>query len=543
MTLNLQERHLIRKMAKLTKEQLVRIDWHSWMKYCAYLPSKERYGFKGYEYLEAITQRPWKPGDELFLEKSAQCGASELAISWQLWMAERKLPGFKGMGYVFPAMTQLQDHIKARVAPILEVDRFRYKVQNANLRYIRYNNIPWYFRSGNSRALKSWPADAIVIDEFDEFEDPISIVPTIEARLNASDYKWVFGLSTPTHPDIGIDKAIAMCNQHQWYVICDHCKHEFSPLNEVKIAGFENCVDRFPGKQTAGFVCPNCRELTITTGASGTWRLDSEKGNQKYSYSISRLFLANASLGELLDKYEEALNLQEFYNSDLGLPYSPPNSRLQRSDLTDLANGDVELARSSAKSTWAGVDVGKECHYAIGLGVENGTRKVIAYGKCKFEELPRILELYSVKYSVIDLRPYELEVKKVIRGHRTYYACDFNTGNQQDWYTITRADTETSDKSVKIVKADRTQSCDNLIEFIAARKKYMFPGGIKGDKDFIGQMCSVMRVDKVNKETSEVKGLYKSTSKKDHYFFAMAYLNLAFNLKKSSFAKLGGLFF
>lgn len=530
-------------MAQISKSELIKADWYSWMLQCAHLPNKERYTFKGYEYLAEITKRKWEPGDEVFIEKSAQCGASELAIDWQLWMAERELTNFRGMGYVFPAMVQLQDHIKARVAPILEVDRFRHKVQNANLRYIRYNNVPWYFRSGQSRALKSWPADCIVIDEFDEFEDPITIVPTIEARMNASRYKWLLGLSTPTHPDIGIDKAITLCNQHNWYVNCMRCGKSFSPLNEVKLNSFDNCVDRYKNSPEAGFICPHCRELTDTNGAKGQWILDVQKPIKKYSYSISRLFLANANLGELFDKYEEALNLQEFYNSDLGLPYSPPNSRLKRKDITDAAIGDTEIAYSYSKPTWAGVDVGKDCHYTIAIGEENGMKKVIAYGKCRFEELARILERYMVKYLVIDLRPYELEVKKIIRGNSKYFACDFNSGNMENWYTVTRADTETTDKAVKIVKADRTQSCDNLIEMIAGKKKFIFPGQVKGDNDFINQLCTVMRVDKSNKETGDITGIYKSASKKNHYFFSLVYLNLAFNLRKSGFAKLGGLIY
>jgi len=128
-------------------------DWYSWMIDRAYLPMGEKYLFKGYEYLKDICKRPWSPGDEIFVEKSAQCGASELAIDWCLWMAERGLPNFRGMGYVFPAMGQLRDHIKARVTPIINMDGFRSKVGPANLGYIEYNKVPWYFRSGNSRAL------------------------------------------------------------------------------------------------------------------------------------------------------------------------------------------------------------------------------------------------------------------------------------------------------------------------------------------------------------------------------------------------------
>jgi len=533
----------------LSKQQLLRVDFYSWLLECGHLPNGQRYGFQGYDYLKKIAEMPWSPGDERYIKKSAQCGVSELAIQWMFWLCERRLADFKGIGYIFPAREQLHDHIKARVDPILEIKRFHENLREANLRFIRYCNVPLYFRSGGggskgaaTKALKGWPADSVIVDEFDEYTNPITIIPAVQARLNASKYKWIFGMSTPTHPDTGIDRVSKICTQYNWYIKCDKCKKEFSPLNEVVISGFENCVIRDDDAE-AKFLCPNCREFTQTCGAPGEWRKDADYPGQRTSFSISRLFLPNTSLTDLLDKYEEALNLQEFYNSDLGLPYSPPNSRLSRANITDCCNGDVDIKSHSSEATWAGIDVGKQCHYLIGKPNENGDKQIISYGKCNFSELDNILSLFSVKYMVIDLRPYEQEVKKILRGERGRYACDFNAGNMEDWYKITKVDSETIDKTVRIVKADRTQTCDHLIDQIVSKKKFVFPARVRGDNDFISQMCSPMRIEKMNKDTGEVRAVYRSESKKDHYFFAAAYLNLAFNLKKSSFAKIGGLFF
>ena len=151
-----------------------------------------------------------------------------------------------------------------------------------------------------------------------------------------------------------------------------------------------------------------------------------------------------------------------------------------------------------------------------------------------------ILNIFCVKFLVIDLRPYETEVKKIVRGERGRFACDFNSGASEEWYRIIKVDEETGMGSVRILKADRTQSCDNLIESFISKRKYILPGKVKGDNDFISQLCSPMRIDKVAKETGEVKAIYKSDSKKDHFFFAFVYLNLAFNIKKGSSVKLLG---
>ena len=532
-------------MSKITKEWLWKNDWYSWMKDNYFLPNKEKYTFKGYEYLLDIVKRPWNPGDQLYIKKSSQCGASELAIAWCLWLMERCLKGFSGVGYLFPAKTLLNDHMKARVFPILEMARFMRNTGISNLGLIKYRNIPWYFRSGNSRALKGWPASAIAVDEFDEYEDPIKIIPSVEARFNApqtaSKYAWIFGLSTPTHPNVGIDRAAEISTQYNWYVTCPKCSKKFSPLNEVILSGFDNCVV-WVTNDKAGFLCPHCREPVQPPGLPGQWEKDTETTNQKYSYSISRLFLESASLEKMLNSYEEALNIQEFYNSDLGLPYSPPNSRLTRANIMQAALGDIEIETSSSRATWMGMDVGKPCHYLIGLPGGGKLSKVISYGTCNFDQIESIITRFNVKTMVIDLRPEENSVKNLIKGRRGFYACDFNTGsNQIDWYNIIRADSGVTGAVSMILKAQRTESCDKVIENVVVTKKMIFPGKVKGDENFIAQMCAPMRIDGVDKKTGDVKSFYKSTSRKDHYFFACVYLNLAFNLRRGSFAKLGPL--
>ena len=527
-----------------TEAYLLKNDFYTWMIKRAILPEGAKYSFKDYEYLIDICKRVWKKRDQVYVEKPSQVGISEIAIDWFLWLAERKLPNFKGMGYIFPAKKQFDAHIKARIAPILSHKDFCGNLGLSNLEYTVYNKIPWYFRCGHSRDLKSFRADAIAVDEFDEYENPISIIPTVEARFKASPYKWILGLSTPTYPDMGIDLAIKQCTQHHWFVSCDICHKKFSPLVECITSGFEDTVVLAPITKKVGFVCPNCKELTNTCGAPGGWEITSTLDNQKYSYSVSGLFVKQVTLKELYTKYEAGLNLPEFFNSELGLPYSPANSRLKRSDIEAMAIGPMDLKKVYAHPTWAGIDVGNVCHYIIGTKNEDNKNHIINYGTCKFEELPNILKAMNTKCMVIDLRPEEVSAKNIIRGHKHFYACDFNVGKQIDWYTKILADGETSDQKVRILKASRTQSCDKLIMQIISKKQYVYPSSVKSDNDFMNQMCSVQRVEKENKETKEKTSFYTSTSTKDHYFFAHAYLNIAFNLKHGSgIAKLAGLFF
>lgn len=532
----------------ITKEDLLRADFHSWMKERWVLPSGDKYSFAGHEYLEQIAKHNWKKGDQVFAMKPSQVGMSEIAVAFLLWMNDRNLPNYQGIGYFFPARAQLQDHIKARFFPAFEHDmpESRYlnsKLGNANLRYVSYNKKPIYFRSGQTRReMISIALDAAVIDEFDEFENPISVVPTLEMRFQHSKYGYLLGLSTPTIPDTGIDQAFSLSNQHNWYVACQKCHKEFAPLVEVKIVGIENTVVRSPLSGVVGFVCPHCHDLTQTNGVTGQWRLDEKKDNQKYAYGVSRLFTEGHTLSKILTKYEEDLNVQEFYNSVLGIAYAAANARLTRSAVNDLCTGPEKQFGHSTEPTWMGIDVGKKCHWVVGKPTPTGQKQIIAYGQCPFGELKAVCARYNVKYCVIDLRPYEQEVKQFIGGTRGFMACDFNSGNQEDWYRLTKVDSETSDKTLRVVKADKTQCCDILIREMMGKKTFVLPGNTKGDNTFVNQMCAPVRVDKTDKDTGDIKAIYGNGGRADHYFFAMVYFLLACQLKRSVSVSLGKLF-
>lgn len=533
----------------ITEDQLLRSDLYSWMIKRAVLPNGKPYSFDGHEYLIEPAKRAWKvgkekgkPGDEVFFEKPSQVGVSEFLINFAFWMCERKLPNYKGIGYFFPATPQLRDHIKARVIPILETPYFKQRRGMANLSYVQYAGCPIYFRGGQTRRdLISMPLDAAIIDEFDEFEDPVGVIPTLEARFGASDYGFLLGASTPTLPDTGIDQAFSLSNQFNWYVKCDLCSKDFPPLLEVKNSGFENCVVRSPISKKVGFICPHCGELTQTNNG-GQWVLDQKKDVQKYAYGISRLFTKRHSLDAILSSFEEALNIQEFYNSVLGIAYTTGNSKIDRQDIVDLC-GPEPQATFSEDSTWMGVDVGRKCYWVVGKVLVTGHKQIIAYGNCPFDDLNSVVNRFNVKYGVIDLRPYENEAKRFIAGRRGFLACDFNTGNQEEWYKVITVDGEVKGHSTRILKADRTQSCDVLLREISSRKNFVFPSTTKGDNEFIRQVCAPARMEETSKKTGDVKAIYTNSGKADHYFFALLYFILSTQMKRGLSMQFGGSLF
>jgi hypothetical protein len=186
-----------------------------------------------------------------------------------------------------------------------------------------------------------------------------------------------------------------------------------------------------------------------------------------------------------------------------------------------------------------GVDVGLKCHWVVGKPKENQHVEVIAYGICDWDGLQDVENRFNVKHAVFDLRPYEQQVKKHVGARRGFYSCDFNTGNQEDWYRFVTTDDETMGSTGKLIKADRTQSCDHLINKLAVKKLLTLPMSAKSDLRFINQMCAPTRMMLPDAKTGDIRAVYNSGGKADHFFFACLYLLLAFETKRTGVAVLG----
>jgi hypothetical protein len=70
-------------------------------------------------------------------------------------------------------------------------------------------------------------------------------------------------------------------------------------------------------------------------------------------------------------------------------------------------------------------------------------------------------------------------------------------------------------------------------------KKVILPSYVKGDLRFVNQLTAPTRMDISDAKTGDIKHVYNSGGKADHYFFAMVYLMLALETKRSYVATLG----
>ncbi len=127
------------------------------------------FGFAGHEYLrelysDAVARLPY-----VVLEKAAQMGASEYAMTRMLWFLDR-YPKTKGI-FFLPSERLVQDFSSDRVSPVIDdsprLARVAAGTQNVGLKHIGHSSL--YLRGMFHKAgVKSIDADFIIFDELDE---------------------------------------------------------------------------------------------------------------------------------------------------------------------------------------------------------------------------------------------------------------------------------------------------------------------------------------------------------------------------------------
>jgi len=128
------------------------------------------------------------------------------------------------VGYIFSTKDALSSFSKERFSDL------RLKSDKLSSLFTVYDAVGFkqagesylYFAGGKSvQAMKSFAADDLILDEFDEI--PPNIVALAEVRLNESDLTHQLRLSTPTVLGKGIDAEYLRSDQNVWEVRRGHC--------------------------------------------------------------------------------------------------------------------------------------------------------------------------------------------------------------------------------------------------------------------------------------------------------------------------------
>lgn len=357
--------------------------------------------------------------------KPAQVGVSEMAVTrtlhaldvgayyWQTGKAGLNV------GYLFPTQTALYDFSKERFSnatgesPHLaglfssRFDDVGFKQAGQSFLYLR--------GAWSAKALKSFPADMLIFDEYDEMS-PVAVA-LAEKRLRQSVVKRRLYISTPTLPGLGIHALYLTSDQRVWEVLCSSCQ-TWSELNfwrDVRADGDNWDAWQRWDEETLLHArltthCPSCASEIDRCGP-GRWTAQRPEITAVRGYQIPSLCFPVVKLHDLARNAikVEPEQIQEFYRSDLGLPYEPKGSRITETMLNQLSHrlpGGQLPANVNFYNATMGVDVGRVLHYRVSATGSDGQLYVLEVGGVdEWSELDTLMAKHKIRQCVIDALP------------------------------------------------------------------------------------------------------------------------------------------
>lgn len=467
---------------------------------------------------------------EIIIQKSVQCGVSEWLVVRSLANAENGLSTF----YVLPTFTLRNTFVQNRVAKLFEVvpyyaQRLKHAEGSADSTSMKhYAKAALKFVGSNTpNEFKEFPADVMVIDEYDECDQ--TNIAKAPDRIKSSDHRIQIKIGNPTFDDFGINGEYQRSDQKEWAVECEHCgkyqaldwfKQVVREITEKQYELIDREWDESQDRDIRTY-CIHCGKPFNRLNSRAFWRAENPKSRIS-GYHFTRMMQSNTTIRELFSIFQTALTdqskLQAFYNSDLGLSFSAKSVSLSDFLLNQCCQDYV--MPSSSTFCVMGVDVGSVLHVKISK-VEGKKRISQFIGTVhSFEEIDRLIEQYDVMTCVVDALPETHEAKKLRdRQMGRVYLCSYTGGKG----SVNEMRIDEKDMHVTI---DRTQSMDESHSDILL-KNMVLPKEAKNldNGDFYKQM------QKPKRKFDETSGRYIWTDEKpDHYRHADNYEKIAMKI-------------
>ena len=534
---------------------------------------------------QPFTLARFRPLEEIYRDdhpnicvmKPAQVGISEYAITYTIhamiegykqWARDAGIPkeGIN-IGYFFPTRTALGDFSKERFAGLKRESEYlaalfaESEFNDVGLKQVGRSYL--YLRGGESvESLLSFPADIVILDEFDRMKD--GAVELVRKRLRQSVIKRQLCISTPTLPGKGIHKLYVQSDQRVWEVLCADCG-EHSELNyfrDVRADGYDYEEWKEWDESRVidaewSVMCPQCKAPLDRFGP-GRWRVSSPEAKIWHGYHIPSLCFPSVKLEELglLAISNDPTVKTEFYRSDLGIPYATSDARISEAMWRALADDFKNEVYNDP--TWTrtamGVDVGAWLHYRIDSTGIDGRRYIRSMGKVKkWEELTNLMKRYKVRSCVVDAHPElhkAMEWAETFKGRvkRAYYPHGvaalsgklYALGSSEERKNQTaaekkrvkeRADIRSEAVDSDIVQINRTMAMDKVFSSIA-NCNVICPPELIENREIIAQMGAPTR-ETVKDDEGQERAIWNHTAP-DHYFHASVYCLIALEVMPRS---------
>jgi DNA-directed RNA polymerase subunit RPC12/RpoP len=484
------------------------------------------------------------------IEKAAQLGLSQIMLTKVFWFGDYSIAGSSGkIIYTFPTYADMLTYSAARIPPIIDESndisdedygwspeyldaplpyiKSMMEVNSAKLKKIRNTYLFLKGTVGDNSAI-SIDSDWNIHDEIN-FSNQ-SVLNKFKSRLGAAgSLGWEYNFSTPTIPGYGVSKLFQKSDQHYWYIKCPHCGKSY------RMDFDRNLVELAHNK---GFIyqCHNCKnEITDETRAKGFYICEEPSVKDLRGYHIDKMGNPNISANDLMVSKEGYKKVSDFYNFDLGVPYSEKSTALTLELLEQLkfANGGkpYEMQAFAQPDDYAtlGMDQGDTLWVVISIkDKKTGKRKIIYmesvnYKDCDdedpFRRIPELIERYNVHVAVGDALPNKNDsrkLKNLYADDKRYYMAYYTRSKEGD---ITNNDKEME------VNIDRTETfkwCFNRVY----TGEFSIPSGADIVDVFEHHMCNLKKETDEDEETGDKYEAFVRTGP-DHLAHANLYDEVA----------------
>lgn len=467
--------------------------------------------------------------------KSAQSSISEIEMARAIHFTIKE----KGnILYTFPAGEQMQQFVDARPRNAIINNSYlqQFVTGSLNLKKFSLNNNQIYFRGVQKRQqMISVDASKLFADELDTYEDE-SKIHTLNKRLGNTRNPYRSYFSTPSFHAMGISlyyygneaSKEKGSDQRVWTIRCESCgQWNEDLLWEENIIDLNEKDNKFSYYEPNIIViCRHCKKPLNRLSANAEW-IPTITANSDYchGYHISKLFAPTANLNQLWMDSKNPIKEQEFYNSDLGLPFEPKGSRLTDANL-DACRGNYQIQVVSKEENFAGVDIGNKIHVVAGKKEENKFKIITVQELEDWSDLDSFYRNFNIKRSVIDMNPEKDEAMIFQKSHEGTWLTYFSQHLERT--------TETFNKNWddQIIGIHRTLMM-MLVSDLICEKSVILPINIRMRRDFYEHMKSPIKAQKQDAQGNPIT-FYPKTKNPDHYYFAMLYFFIATQLRPSS---------
>lgn len=489
--------------------------------------------------------------------KPAQRGVSEFAVNFASFGLEHGAdvwaPGLKdgiNVAYIFPTIEALGDFSKERLSGLEDESYHLARMfgEHDDFNAVRFKQVGrsyLYLRGGwSTRALKSFPADLLILDEFDEIV--AKAVALARRRMNASLIRRELDISTPTIPGYGIHAEYNKTDQRvyrqqhtcgQWvgFDFFTHVRVDGKPYG-----GSDGWQYFSPERIVAGSVvlhCPSCDAPVSEEQrlARGEWvalepSITYARGYHIPWWAFPVVDLKRYALSAISTDPHE---VEQFHQSDLGNAYSTSGARVTVEALlalsTSLPNGRLpEELRPTAVTM--GVDVGSLLNYRVS-GLLDGNLTVLDMGTVReFSDLDELMERWSIRLAVLDAMPEQRKVAEFCERWRGRALAAGYPANATSLKAAMIGPNKEGKPNRDLIMANRhvqinrTMAMDDVSAAVH-RVDEVWPAKFTGDYEIQQQMIAPVRVLMVD-DSGQPKASWVHT-KPDHFFHACVYDRIA----------------